>query len=258
MSEIRLFDSHLHLSDQAFEEDRSAVLQRAREAGVAELVTVASDPADARRAIDLARASPGVWATAGHHPHEAAAFNAEILAELEDLAALSEVMAIGETGLDYHYDNSPREEQRHSFRSQLELAERMGLPVVVHSRDADKEMAALISEFAGRVRGVLHCFTGGSELLTAGLDAGWFVSFAGIVTFKKFDGAEGVRRVPADRLLIETDSPYLSPVPRRGRRNEPSHLIHTCRRVADIRGEELETTAENTRDNAITFYNIHT
>lgn len=258
MTEIRLFDSHLHLSDQAFEEDRSAVLLRAREAGVAELVTVASDPADARRAIDLARASPGVWATAGLHPHEASAFNAELLAELEDLVVLSEVVAIGETGLDFHYDNSPKEEQRHSFRSQLQLAEQAGLPVVVHSRAADKETTALISEFAGRVRGVLHCFTGGDELLKAGLDAGWFVSFSGIVTFKKFDGAEAVRWVPADRLLIETDSPYLSPVPQRGRRNEPSHLIHTCRRVADIRGDELEITAEITRNNAIKFYNIQT
>jgi TatD DNase family protein len=258
MTEIRLFDSHLHLSDRAFDEDRSAVLQRARDAGVAELVSVASNPVDARRAIDLAGASPGVWATAGLHPHEAAAFNAELLAELEDLAALSEVVAIGETGLDYHYDNSPREEQRHAFRSQLQLAERTDLPVVVHSRDAEEETAALISDFAGRVRGVLHCFTGGNELLTAGLDAGWFVSFSGIVTFKKFDGAEAVRLVPADRLLIETDSPYLSPVPQRGRRNEPSHLIHTCRRVAEIRGEGPKTTAEITRYNAIVFYNLHT
>jgi TatD DNase family protein len=258
MTEIRLFDSHLHLSDQAFEEDRSAVLQRARDAGVAELVTVASDPADARRAIDLAAASPGVWATAGLHPHESAAFSLELLAELEDLAVRPEVVAIGETGLDYHYDNSPREEQRHAFRCQLQLAERTGLPVVVHSRDADEETAALISEFSGRVRGVLHCFTGGHELLTVGLDAGWFVSFSGIVTFKRYDGAEAVRRVPADRLLIETDSPYLSPVPQRGRRNEPSHLIHTCRRVADIRGDGLEITAEITRDNAMIFYNLNT
>jgi TatD DNase family protein len=258
MTEIRLFDSHLHLSDQAFAEDRGAVLQRARDAGVAELVTIASDPADARRAIDLAGASRGVWATAGLHPHEAAAFSIELLAELEDLAALPEVVAIGETGLDYHYDNSPREEQRQAFRCQLQLAERTDLPAVVHSRAADEETAALISEFAGRVRGVLHCFAGGNELLTAGLDAGWFVSFSGIVTFKRFDGAEAVRRVPADRLLIETDSPYLSPVPRRGRRNEPSHLIHTCRRVAEIRGERPETTAEITRDNAMTFYNLHT
>ena len=258
MTEIRLFDSHLHLSDQMFEEDRSEVLQRARDAGVSELVTVASDPADARRAIDLAGASPGVWATVGLHPHEAAAFSDELLDELAELAARPEVVAIGETGLDYHYDNSPREEQRHAFRSQLQLAERTGLPVVVHSRDADDEMAALISEFAGRVRGVLHCFTGGDELLTAGLDAGWFVSFSGIITFKKFDGGEAVRRVPADRLLVETDSPYLSPVPRRGRRNEPSHLIHTCRRLAEIRGDGPETTAEITRHNALVFYNLHT
>lgn len=257
MSEIQLFDSHLHLSDSAFDEDRRAVLQRARDAGVAELVTVASDPADAARSIDLARAFPTVWATAGLHPHAAAAFSTEVLTELEALAALPDVVAVGETGLDFHYDNAPREEQQHAFRCQLQLAERTGLPVVVHSRDADLETAALIAEFAGRVLGVLHCFTGGHELLETGLEAGWFVSFSGIVTFKKFDGEKAVRHVPADRLLIETDSPYLSPVPRRGRRNEPSFLIHTCRRVAEIRGERLEATAEITRANALRFYHLH-
>lgn len=256
MAEIRLFDSHLHLSDEAFEEDRAAVLQRAREAGVCELVTVASDPADARRAIDLARAVPGLWATAGLHPHEASAFGVEVLGELEALVERPEVVAVGETGLDYHYDNASREEQRAAFRAQLGLAERQGLPVVVHSRDADEDTAALICEFSGRVQGVLHCFTGGEELLTAGLDAGWFVSFSGIVTFNKFEGAGAVRRVPADRLLVETDSPYLSPAPERGRRNEPSRLIHTCRRVAEIRGDRLETLAEITRHNAQQFYQL--
>jgi TatD DNase family protein len=256
MAEIRLFDSHLHLSDQAFEEYRTAVLQRARDAGVTELVTVGSDPEDARRAIDLSRVAPGVWATAGLHPHDASTFSADLLAELEELSALPEVVAIGETGLDYHYDNSPREEQRHAFQSQLLLAERTGLPVVVHSRAADGDTTGFISDFGGRVRGVLHCFTGGDELLAAGLAAGWYVSFSGIVTFKKFDGVEAVRRVPADRLLIETDSPYLSPVPHRGRRNEPSHLVHTCRAVAELREEAFEVVAENTRANALKFYNL--
>lgn len=256
MAEVRLFDSHLHLSDRAFEADRETVLRRARHAGIGALVTVASNPQDARRAIGLARKIDGVWATAGLHPHEASSFGVGVIAELVELSEDPDVVAIGEAGLDFHYDNSPREEQQESFRAQLELAERTGLPIIVHSRDADEETALLISEFAGRVTGVLHCFTGGDSLLDAGLDAGWFVSFSGIVTFKRFDGEAQVRRVPTERLLIETDSPYLSPVPLRGRRNEPSHLIYTCRRVAELRGSTSEEIAEITCRNAFLFYSL--
>ncbi len=218
--------------------------------GVSEMVAVSTDPQDARSAVELARRFVDLHATAGLHPHDASSMNERTLAQLEALAEEPEVVAIGETGLDYHYDNAPREQQRRSFRLQLELAERTGLPIVVHSRDADEDTAALITEFSGRATGVLHCFTGGDELLEAGLEAGWCVSFAGIVTFKRFDAEGQVRRVPSDRLLIETDSPYLAPVPMRGRRNEPAYLIHTCRRVAEIRGEKPETIAEVTSDNA--------
>jgi TatD DNase family protein len=256
VAEVRLFDSHLHLSDHAFETDREAMLRRARDAGVSEFVTVASNPRDARRAIDLAGQIDGVWATAGLHPHEASSFSRPVIEELADLAEDPQVVAIGETGLDFHYDNSPREEQRESFRAQLELAERTGLPVIVHSREADQDTALLISEFAGRVKGVLHCFTGGDSLLEAGLEADWFVSFSGIVTFKRFNDEAQVRRVPPERLLIETDSPYLSPVPMRGRRNEPAHLAHTCRKVAELRGSTHQVIAETTRRNAFTFYRL--
>ncbi len=256
MPEIRLFDSHLHLSDRAFAEDLAAVLDRARVAGVTELLAVASEPRDAGRAVEIARGAAGVWASAGLHPHQAACFDQSVLDELEALVREPEVVAIGETGLDYHYDNSPRDRQRASFRAQLQLAERVRLPVIVHSRDADEDTAALISEFAGRVSGVLHCFTGGDRLLTAGLEAGWFVSFSGIVTFKRFDASHRVRRVPSDRLLIETDSPYLSPEPLRGRRNEPAHLTHTCARLAEILGESFEKTAEVTRHNALQCFQL--
>jgi TatD DNase family protein len=256
VADVRLFDSHVHLSDRAFEADRDAVLHRARDAGISELVSVASNPQDARRAISLATGVNGLWATAGLHPHEASSFGERVIVELADLSEDPSVVAIGEAGLDFHYDNSPRDEQRESFRAQLELAEQTGLPIIVHSREADEDTALLISEFAGRVTGVLHCFTGGDSLLEAGLDAGWSVSFSGIVTFTRFDGEAQVRRVPPERLLIETDGPYLSPVPMRGRRNEPAYLIHTCRRVAELRGSTPEEIAEITRRNAFMFFSL--
>jgi TatD DNase family protein len=176
--------------------------------------------------------------------------------EVTGLCDEPEIVALGETGLDFHYDRSPRREQTESFEAHLDLAARTGLPVVVHSRSADAETAELIRRHAGRVGGVLHCFSGGAALLRAGLDAGWYVSFSGIVTFRSWADAELVRRVPADRLLIETDSPYLAPVPRRGRRNEPALVAHTCAAVAEIRGEAVEAVAEATCGNARALYAI--
>lgn len=250
------FDSHLHLTDARFEEDRGDVLARAREAGVREMVTVATDPADARRCVELARAESGVWATAGLHPHDAGRFSASLLDEVRELTSLPEVVAVGETGLDFHYDNAPRDLQRESFRAHLELAAETGLPTVVHSREADEETAAILREFAGRCRGVLHCFTGGDALLDAGLEADWHVSFSGILTFGGAAMEAQARRVPEDRLLVETDSPYLAPVPRRGRRNEPAWVLHTCGRLAELRGVPPEQMVAATRRNARAFYGL--
>ncbi len=251
-----LFDSHLHLTDARFRDDLAGVLDRARAAGVAEMVTVGTTPADALAAREVAAREEGVWCTAGLHPHQASLFSPDAMAGIEDVLSAPETVAVGETGLDFHYDNSPRDAQRESFRAHLELAERVGLPVVVHSREADGETADLLRAFAGRVRGVLHCFTGGDALLEAGLEAGWHVSFSGIATFGSWDGADRVRRVPADRLLLETDSPYLAPVPERGRRNEPAFVAHTCRAVAEMRGEPHEEVARATRRNARRFYGL--
>jgi TatD DNase family protein len=251
-----LFDSHLHLTDGRFRGDLEAVLAAARRAGVVEMVTVGSSPEDAAEACAIAAGHAGIWATAGLHPHEASRFDRDVLAELHRLAGRDEVVAIGETGLDYHYDNSPRDEQRRAFSAQLELAAQHDLPVAVHSREADEDTAGLIREVGGSVRGVLHCFTGGDALLDAALEAGWFVSFSGIVTFGSFDGGHRVARVPAERLLIETDSPYLAPVPERGRRNEPAFLVHTCREVARLRGEEADRIAASTRAAARAFYGL--
>ena len=254
---MRLFDSHLHLSDSSFAEDRAETIARAREAGVVGMVTVASDLEDSRAALALAEAHHDVWSTAGLHPHDARRFDpARDAAELQALAAEASVVAIGETGLDYHYDNSPRREQREAFEAHLDLSAATGLPVVVHSRDADEDTIACIQAFDGRVCGVLHCFSGGADLLEAGLAAGWYVSFSGIVTFRKYAGEELVRRVPKDRLLIETDSPYLAPVPNRGKRNEPGFLGHTCVAVAAMRGEEPSATARDTLANACRFYDV--
>jgi len=253
---VKLFDSHLHLTDAAFADIRDETIARAREAGVVGMVTVASNPTDAREAIGLAQRHEGIWATAGLHPHEADSYSPEQLSILRALAGEPSVVAIGETGLDYFYDNSPRSEQAMSFEAQLELASDAGLPVVVHSRAADADTIHYIRAFTGRVVGVLHCFSGGAALLEAGLNAGWYVSFSGIVTFRKFEDVNLVRRVPADRLLVETDSPYLAPVPMRGKRNEPSLVKHTCAALAAIRGDEVAVVAQRTFQNACRFYGV--
>ncbi|UCC81667.1 MAG: TatD family hydrolase [Gemmatimonadota bacterium] len=255
---MRLFDSHAHLTDKSFAAELDSTLARAAERGVGAVVTIASDLDDAQAAIELAQQPSRlrIWVTAGIHPHEADRWTPEAAARLEVLAGADPVVAIGETGLDFYYENAPRQGQSEAFRAQIELAARLGLPVVVHSREADDETAALIREFSGSVVGVLHCFTGGAELLDAGLAAGWYVSFSGLITFKRYRDEDTVRAVPGDRLLVETDSPHLAPVPKRGRRNEPAFLEHTVRRLAEIRGEQPEAVAERTFENACRFYGL--
>lgn len=253
---VRYFDSHLHLTDGRFDGDRARVLEAAREKGVAELVTVGTDPADARAALELARAEEGVWCTAGLHPHAADAFGDDVMEALEALLGEPEVVAVGETGLDYHYDNAPRDVQRRSFEAHMELAAGRALPVVVHTREADADTAEVLERLGEGVTGVLHCYTAGVELLETGVELGWYVSFSGIATFGGFDAAPLVRRVPDDRLLIETDSPYLAPTPKRGRRNEPAFLPHTCAAVAEMRGEVPDETAALTRENARRLYGL--
>ncbi len=252
---MTLFDSHCHLTDERFAGEVDAVLGRARDAAVTRVVTVASDPDDARAALELARAHDGVWSTAGVHPHVADTADPGALERVRELAGLPEVVAVGEMGLDYYYDNAPRRAQREAFEAQLALAAETGLPVIVHSREADEDTAAMV-RVADGVRGVLHCFAGGPDLLDAGLEAGWHISFSGLVTFNNYDGPDLVRAVPDGRLLVETDSPYLAPVPRRGRRNEPAYLAHVAEAVARIRGVELQTLAELTTANAAQVYGL--
>ena len=251
------FDSHCHLTDAAFEPDRGDAIARALAAGVGGMMTICSDAEGIDAVVALAGAHPEVWGTAGIHPHEARRGSPAALARVrEALEREPRLRAVGECGLDYHYDHSPRDVQREVFRAQLELAAAVDRPVVVHCREAEADVAHLIREHKGAVRGVMHCFSGGAELLEVGLDAGWYVSFAGIVSFKKYEGGELLRSVPRDRLLVETDSPYLAPVPYRGKRNEPAHVVRVAEAVARLRDEPVDEVARYTSANARTFFGI--
>ena len=254
---MKFADSHCHLTDRAFRGDRAAVFARAQEAGVRRIVPIASDAADSRAALALARAHDQVWCTAGIHPHSVnGSPNGGDLGNVRDLARHPRCAAIGETGLDYYYDNAPRDAQRRSFARHMELASELDLPVVVHSREAVADTMAVIRESADRVTGVLHCFTGPADLLALALEAGWYISFTGIATFKSFDAALA-RDVPRDRYMIETDAPYLAPVPKRGRRNEPAFVPHVAAALARIRGETLEQVAADCWANTGRFYGLN-
>ena len=251
-----MIDTHAHLTDAKFRDDVDEVISRAAHAGVDVIVSIATDPEDARAAIALAERYGAVYATAGVHPHAAARFSEAALAEVRQLAAHPRVVAIGEAGLDYHYDFAPRDAQIDCFRRQLQLGRELDLPVIVHAREADEDVAALIREAGPGSRGVLHCFSSGRELLETALGLDWYVSFGGMITFKSYDDADLLRAVPLDRLLLETDSPYLAPVPFRGRRNEPAHVVRVAEAAAVLRGEDPEQLARTTSGNARTFYRI--
>jgi len=253
---MELFDSHCHLTDERFAGEVDAVLQRARHGGLAAMVTIASDAPDALTAAALADAHPDVWSSAGIHPHVAESADARGQDTVRELLAHPRVVAVGETGLDYHYDNSPRAVQRALFEWHLEQAAETDLPVIVHSRDADQDTIAMLRAAGSGVRGVLHCFAGGVALLDAALELDWWVSFAGLVSFKGYESADLVRAVPDARLLVETDSPYLAPFPHRGRRNEPLHVRNVAEAVATHRGQELAEVAALTTANARTFYGL--
>ena len=251
-----LFDSHCHLTDQQFASDLPGVLARAAAAGVTRLVTISSNAEDAVAAQQLTRNHAGIWCTAGVPPHEAGQTQRRHLDEVADLLQEPAIVAVGETGLDYYYDNAPRSVQRRLFEHQLQLAADLGLPVIVHSREADDDTIAMIRSVEGEVLGVLHCFAGGADLLEAGIEAGWMVSFSGLITFKNYDGNDLIRTVPAQQLLVETDSPYLAPVPHRGKRNEPAFVRDVGQCAARVCGLEFEVLAALTTANALRIYGL--
>lgn len=250
------FDSHCHLTSEAFEGELEAVIERARTAGVGLMTCIASTPTDALVAVDIARAHTGIVCTAGVHPHEAGSADEAMLAQVRELLALPEVRAVGECGLDFHYDFVPQAKQFEVFEGQIAMSADHGLPLVVHCRSADEQMIGYLKGMPSGVAGVLHCFSGSDELLDTALAAGWYISFSGIVTFKRFEGQEQVARVPLDRMLIETDSPYLAPVPHRGKRNEPGFVGLTLAQVAHMRGVAPSDLAAATTANALRFYGL--
>lgn len=257
---VPFIDSHTHLASAEFDADRDAAVERAREAGAVALVCIGESLDAAARARALAGRFPGfVYFTAGVHPHDAAGFDAarDVPAIRDELA--HGAVAVGECGLDYHYDHSPRDRQRAAFAAQLALAGEAGRAVVVHTRLAEDDTRDMVVE-AGRggVVGVLHCYTGSHALAEAALAVGWYVSFSGIVTFGKWTDDALLRLVPDDRLLVESDAPYLAPVPKRGKRNEPAWVAHTLARVAAARGATAAELGPVVVANAVRFFGLAT
>ena len=246
-----LTDSHAHLDDARFAADRDAVIQRAWDAGVRRILTIGNGagPDDMGCGIPFAEAYDWIFTTVGVHPHDASKVEERHIEMMEKLSGHPRVLAIGETGLDYHYDNSPREIQREVFRRQLKIAAALELPIIVHTREADDDTAQILRE-SGVSRGVLHCFTSSAGLAQTALELGFLISFSGIVTFPSARELAGIARtIPPDRLMVETDCPYLAPVPHRGKRNEPAFVVETARFVAQARGVSVEELASQTAEN---------
>ena len=249
-----LVDAHCHLGDGAFDPDREAVLERARRAGVGYVVVIGGTVEESERAVALARQAPGLAATVGVHPHEARRWSPEAAARLKALLALPEVVAVGETGLDYHYDHSPRDVQRRAFDAQLALAAELGKPVVVHAREADADVAAMLTGAGMPV--VLHSFSSGPRVFEAGMAADAYFSFSGMITFKNWSPPMPLTAYPSTRLLVETDAPYLAPVPHRGKRNEPAFVRDVAEALAHARGESLDTLEQRTTENARRLFGV--
>ncbi len=250
-------DSHCHLNYKGLVEDQDAVLARARAAGVSAMLNISTRHSEWDAIIATAQKSPNIWASVGIHPHEADAHPYTDTATLIAAASHPKVVGIGETGLDYYYDHSDRERQRHSFRTHIAAARETGLPLIVHTRDAEADTAEILREEMGKgaYSGVIHCFTASSEFADIALELGLFISISGIVTFKNAaDLRETASRIPADRLLIETDSPFLAPVPHRGKSCEPGFVADTARFLAEIRGVSVEDLAQQTSANFYTLF----
>lgn len=258
-----LVDSHAHLNHPQFAEDWREVLKRAKEAKIGAVVNIGYDVASSELAVKQCSELSGdefpkLFATVAVHPHEAKVWNSQVAEKIRQLAMHRSVVAIGEIGLDFHYDFSPRQDQSRAFKEQLELAWELGLPVVLHIREAHTEATEVIRNFGKPICGVAHCFTGTWEDAKKWLDMGFYIGITGIVTFprKAEDVKEVAKGVPLDRLLLETDSPYLAPVPHRGKRNEPAYLILIAKAIAELKGISLVELADATTQNAVKLFRI--
>jgi TatD DNase family protein len=247
-----LVDSHCHLDFDDFGPELPEVIARARRAGVGTMLTICTKVTEFPEVRGLAEANADIWASVGIHPHEAATQPATDTAALVEMARHPKVVGIGETGLDFHYDHSPRDRQEAAFRAHAAAARATGLPLIVHTREADERTAAVLAEEAaeGGLTGVIHCFSSGRQLAEKALDLGFYISLSGIVTFRKAEELRAIAAdVPVDRLLVETDAPYLAPIPHRGKRNEPAFVVHTAAVVAELKGIAPEELARRTTEN---------
>ena len=255
----KLIDTHAHLDFPEFTPDFDRYLDRAAENGIVEIVTIGIDEASSRKAVELAEAYPQIHATVGVHPHDSSDLDIDALDALRALARHRRVVAYGEIGLDYFRNYRPREIQLRCFEQQLELASELRLPVVFHVRDAHEDFFRIVERMAHRLAGgILHCFSGDWEVARRCLDMGFYLSIPGTITYPKSQVQQDVvRRAPFDRLLVETDSPYLTPVPFRGKPNEPSYVVHTAAKVAELRGCSFEATAGQTTLNARKVFGLN-
>ena len=256
-----LVDTHCHLEMDAFDPDREEVIKRAHNAGIGAIITIGSDLAGNRGGLELSQKYDFIYASVGFHPHDAKDFTKDIFDQIKTWAKESKIqnhkiVAIGEIGLDYHYDHSPREIQRDVFVKQLQLAKELDLPVIIHSREAKRDTLEIVSE-SGVNKGVFHCFSGDMDMAERAMAMGFCISIAGPVTFKNAKKLQEITAaIPDDFLLIETDAPYLTPEPFRGRRNEPAYLIHTAQAIAELRGVSLEDISRITTLNAMRLFRI--
>ncbi|MBQ9662116.1 MAG: TatD family hydrolase [Oscillospiraceae bacterium] len=250
------FDTHAHLDDKAFDEDREAVIERILQAGVELVLDPGCDVQSSRKAAQIAESHEQIWFATGIHPEELADFTEDGLEQVFALAEKPKCAAIGEIGLDYYWDDSHKEEQKQLFHAQLSFARERDLPVIVHDREAHGDCLAIVKQYPG-IRGVFHCYSGSAEMAEELLKMGWYLGFDGPVTYKNARKALEVLSVcPAERILIETDSPYLAPVPMRGKRNDPGNLPYICARVAEVKGLTKEEAARITLENGRALFRI--
>ena len=253
-----LVDSHCHLDFDVFDEDRQETIQRARNAGVATMVTICTRVTRFEEIRAIAESDENIWCSVGIHPHQAEEEPVVSVDDLVSRAAHPKVIGIGETGLDYYYDNSPRELQETSFRTHIAASRETGLPLIVHTRDADDDMADILEDEMrkGAFPGVLHCFSSGRRLAERALDIGFYISLSGIVTFKNAQDLRDIAKdVPVDRILVETDSPFLAPIPNRGKRNEPSFVVDTAAKVAELKDMDNNALSIASTDNFFRLFN---
>ncbi len=252
-----LIDSHAHLDDERFDLDREYIIENLQKNGIELVVNIGADIHSSKASVELAEKYKNIYAVVGVHPHEVKDMNENSLAEIEKLAKNKKVLAIGEIGLDYHYDNSPRDIQRKRFREQIHLAKKLNLPIVVHSREADADILQILKEESQELRAIIHCFSSDRAQLKEYLELGFYIAIGGPVTFKKTDELkEVVKVVPLDKLLLETDAPYLAPTPYRGKRNEPMFVKETAKLIAELRGITLEDLTLQTNKNTKKIFNI--